>query len=452
MFMNRCCVKRLGEYGNKLWGADFQCFGNLGSVPRNVVVRLFGILLIGLFIMGCQANTTNNELKGRLTLWHSWTPAEVEVLEGALAQFQEIHPGVRIIPVSMPEEQILSEFSKTGNDGLGPAMLIGKNSWISQLADAGLIRPVSLNQEPDTLTFFNLRNRALVEYQDEIFGVPMSLEPYALYYNKDMVTELPESLDALLAEAADGNGVSFVPRFEEAYWGIQPFGAGLFDATGQFTLAGSGFVEWLRWVAEAQAAPGVILNVDDKSLLELFATGQIAYYVGKPATQARLHALADDQNAIDFGVMPLPQGPNGSSGPLLTAETILLYTYMSDEQAVIANELAKFLVNNQQSIRFMRELDHVPANPAIRVDRRIYPLVNGFARQATTAVVMPNDISSQRLVEAGNRAYITVLSGTDSAETAVCTFGLEVIEILDLSPTEVNLPSGCVPPVEDVEQ
>jgi len=402
--------------------------------------------------MGCQKNAADDKMRGRLTLWHSWTPAEAEVLDAALAQFQEIHPGVRIIPVPMPEDQMLSEFSKSGNDGLGPAMLIGKNSWISQLADAGLIRPLSLNQEPDTLTFFNLRNRALVEYQDEIFGVPMSLEPYALYYNKDMVEELPESLDALLAEGADGNGVSFVPRFEEAYWGIQPFGNGLFDAAGQFTLAGSGFAKWLRWVAEAQAAPGVILNVDDESLLELFATGQIAYYVGKPGTEARLQALADDESSVNFGVSPLPKGPQGSSGPLLTAETIMLYSYMSDEQAAIANELASFLVNNQQSIRFMRELYHVPANPTVRVDRRIYPIVNGFARQAITAVVIPNDIFSKELIEAGNRAYITVLSGTDTAETAVCTFGLEVVEILALSATEVNLPPGCVLPVEDVEQ
>lgn len=407
-------------------------------------LKLFGILFLGLIIMiGCRADAADDEMRGRLTLWHSWSPAEEEMLEVALAQFQEIHPEVRIIPVSMPEEQILSEFSQSGNDGLGPAILIGKNSWIRQLADTGLIRPLPLNQVSDTSTFFNYRNRALTEYQDEIFGVPMSLEPYALYYNKDMVEELPESLDALLAEAADGNGISFVPRFEEAYWGIQTFGDGLFDATGQFTLAESGFVEWLQWLAEAQTAPGVILNVDDESLLELFATEQLAYYVGKPKTQARLQAMADDEIPVNFGVVPLPQGPEGSSGPLLTAETIMFYSYMSDEQVAIANELASFLANNQQSIRFMRELDHIPANPAVRVDRRIYPIVNGFARQATTAVVIPNEILAAPLIEAGNRAYITVLSGLATPEEAVCAFGLEVAAFQGYNDTDMSLPEYC---------
>lgn len=116
--------------------------------------------------------------------------------------------------------------------------MIGDDSWISDLADNGLIRPFFTDQ--NTSTFFNSRNRNLVQYQDEIYGVPMSLAPLALYYNKSMVTEPPVSLDDLLAQAADGNTVAFVPRFEEAYWGIQTFGDGMFDAVGRFTLAESG--------------------------------------------------------------------------------------------------------------------------------------------------------------------------------------------------------------------
>src|SRR5690606_41037726 len=92
--------------------------------------------------------------------------------------------------------------------------------------------------------------------------------------------------DALPISA--GNRVEFVPRFEEAYWGIQTMGRGLFDAEGNFTLAESGFEQWLRWLDNAQRAPGVILNVDDESLLDLFASGQIAYYIAGPERLARI--------------------------------------------------------------------------------------------------------------------------------------------------------------------
>ena len=311
---------------------------------------------------------------------------------------------MRIIPVALPEDRILEEFIEAGNDGLGPGVLIGKDSWIGELVNTGLIRP--LVPRGVTNALFNSRNRALTQYEDQVFGVPLSLAPRALYYNKGMVTEPPGTLDKLLQEAAAENRVAFVPRFEEAYWGIQTFGEGLFDSQDQFTLAESGFTEWLSWLDEAQRAPGVILNVDNASLLELFTSGEVAYYVAGPETQALIASMMTEENAFEFGVVPLPAGPHGAAGPLLPAETILLYAFSSPEQTRIANALAGFLVNQQQSIRFMRELDRVPANPAVNVDQRIYPIVNGFAQQARTAVVLPNEIPTDPLVAAGDRAYV----------------------------------------------
>ncbi len=88
--------------------------------------------------------------------------------------------------------------------------------------------------------------------------------------------------------------------------------------------------------------------------------------------------MAEEEGVFEFGVVPLPGGSHGPSGPLLSAETMLLYSFSSPEQARIADALASFLTNQQQSIRFMRELKHVPANDTVEVDRRIYPTVNGL--------------------------------------------------------------------------
>ena len=408
--------------------------------------QITGMIFLLLILIGCQSVAGDDEISGRIVLWHSWSPEEARVLQEALTQFEEIHPKVHIITVALPESQLLEEFYQVGNDGLGPGLMIGDDSWISDLADSGLIRPFSTDQT--TSTFFNTRNRNLVQYQDQIYGVPMSLAPFALYYNKNMVTTPPVSLDDLLAEADAGNTVAFVPRFEEAYWGIQTFGDGFFDAVGRFTLAESGFTEWLNWLNNAQSAPGVILNVDDESLLNLFASGQIAYYVAGPDKQQRINALIDEEDSFEIGVVPLPQGPMGSSGPLLNVETILFYTHASESQANIANDLALFLITQQQSIRFLRELDLVPANPSVRVDSRIYPVSNGFSRQARTAVVLPNEIPIDPFVEAGNLAYNTVLSGVASPEEAVCQFGLRIAELMAYSDEDMDLPENCPPPVE----
>ncbi|NJN53963.1 MAG: hypothetical protein HC804_03915 [Anaerolineae bacterium] len=170
---------------------------------------------------------------------------------------------------------------------------------------------------------------------------------------------------------------------------------------------------------------------------------KIAYYVGGPEKQNLISSKIDEENPFEFGVVPLPRGPLGAAGPLLPAETILLYAFTSPEQTRIANALAVFLVNQQQSIRFMRELERVPANPAVRVDRRIYPIVSGFSQQARTAVVIPNEIETAPLIKAGDLAYISVLSGALTPAEAVCQFGLDVAAFQNYTTAEMSLPEGC---------
>ena len=412
--------------------------------PR--MLSIVGLLFVLLLISGCGGNAADDELSGRITLWHSWAEEDAAVLEEALAQFEEIHPRVRIASVALPRDQILDEFNKSGNDGLGPAVLIGNDSWIGELVIEGLIRPLSIDEK--TISDVTSRNKGLTSYQNELYGVALSLGPNALYYNKKLVTKPPETVDELLQDAANGNQVAFVPRFEEAYWGIQAFGEGLFDDQGKFTLAESGFAEWLTWLEEALHAPGVILNVDNDSLFDLFTSGQVAYYVAGPEIQKLLPSDTEGQPLFDYGVAPLPDGPQGAAGSLLPAETIFLYSYTSPEQTRIANNLAAFLVNQQQGIRFMRELNRVPANPSIAVDQRIYPIVHGFAQQVESAVVIPNEIQSQPLITAGNRAYVSALSGALSPAEAVCQFGLEVAAFQGYTTADMSLPQNCEAPTE----
>ena len=67
--------------------------------------RIVWLLFLLLPIASCQRSKSDDELKGRLTLWHSWSSVESVILEEALTQFQEIHPDVHIISVALPEDQ-----------------------------------------------------------------------------------------------------------------------------------------------------------------------------------------------------------------------------------------------------------------------------------------------------------------------------------------------------------
>jgi len=410
-------------------------------VGRILYPPSFFFLILLLILSGCQQNSPDEDLNGRITLWHSWSPAEAVILDETLVQFQEIHPNVHISKVAFPYDQLFAEFMLAGKEGLGPTLFLGTDSWIGDLADSGLISPLS--QDLTELDQYNTRNIAITRYRDQQFGIPFSLAPKALYFNKSLVTKPPTTLDELLQEAAAGRSIAFVPRFAKAYWGIQAFGEGLFNDQAHFTLAESGFTEWLSWLDKAQSAPGVIMNIDDESLMALFASGQVAYYVAGPEKQALISSIITEENPFEIGVAPLPGNPEAPAGPVLSAEIIMFYEFASPKERIIADELATFLVNQQQSIRFLRELDRVPANRNVSVDPRIYPNVYGFSQQSKTAVVIPNEIIADAFVEAGNRAYANVLSGSLTPAEAVCNFGREVAELQGFAENMVSMPEGC---------
>lgn len=410
-------------------------------VRENVLKRsiyLFACAILLLVLVGCRGwLPENRRLNGRIIVWHSWNSTETAVFQEALRDFEEINPGVMVISVPLTQNELLPRFIQAAREGSGPDLLIGSDDWIQELADANLIRPY-ISQT--TVPINGLAQQA-VTYKGNLYGLPLFLSPYALYYNRTIVSgSLARTLDDLLTQAAEGRRVAFVPRFEDAYWGIRAFGPDIFARTGNLNLADSGFIPWLDWLSEIQNRPGVILNIDDASLEELFIQGRIAYYVAGPEKQAVFNA---EMGEGSFGVTTLPSGPNGSASPLLPVETMMFYEFSSPDQAFLATTLAEFLANQQQGIRFMRELDKLPANPQISVDSRIYPNVSGFWRQSFTAVVLPNILDKSSLVTAGNRAYAATLSGALTPESAVCIFGQEIAAANGLTAEQVTLPPNC---------
>jgi maltose-binding protein MalE len=337
-------------------------------------------------------------------------------------------------------DDLLQNYLDVADDGLGPDLLLGLDGWIKELADAGLIHPTPF----DAYFSGEFSDTVLdaVTYQQEDYGAPMSLFPAALYFNKTLVQSPPATLEQLVEQTDAGELIALVTRFVPAYWGIQGFGHGLFDEEGNFTLDGSGFTEWLAWLLEAQEKSNIILNIDAASLLDLFLTGQVAYYAGGPEILPIVdEALGED----NVGIVRLPSGPNGSSGPLLNVNTILYNSATAKRQDEIAAALSRYLTNPQQSITFMRGVNRVPANQLVRVDPRVYPQIAGFSIQARTAVALPNYLDRDKLYRIGDATYISVLTGQETPEEAVCTFGIQVVNMQGYTPENATLPSGCVP-------
>lgn len=402
---------------------------------RFLLFKILIMLLCSLLLVACNFdadNSNNNQLSGRILLWHGFNEEESVVLHSILDQFGSIYADIQVVSAAVPEEEFLLRYQNTAAQGLGPDLLIGSSDWIAPLAEADLILDIN-RSVPETEAYLPTAVESL-RLGEGLYGLPLSLAPVALYYNSKLVDTPASTLDDLLLEAANGKAVALNTNFDEAFWGIQAFGGQLFDDDGRVILDQGGFANWLGWLKSAQEAPGMILNNDQVTLRDLFSNQKAAYYVAGPEELPILQeALGHDA----IGVVPLPAGPNGPAGPLLRVETIMFNPSSSTNQHQLALTLAKFLSNAQQNTVLMRELGRVPANQRVRVDPRVYPAIDGFATQARSAVPMSNLPQMESVRRLGQNTYTQVLLGVKDLTEAAYELTNQVNEEIGFSKVEL---------------
>ena len=371
-------------------------------------------LLLACFVLAGCGRQESKQLSGRILVWHSRSETETAALERIFDKFTGIYPGVDVISVRVPPQELRERYKRAAALGLGPDLVVGPSAWIPALADAGVIRPIgTLPVATDAYLPNALANAS---YRGELYGVPFSLHPVALYYNSKLVEAPAKTLPDLLSQAEQGQNVAITTLFDKAFWGVPAFGGRLFDDDGRVALDEGGFADWLNWLKKAQDAPGMFLSRDEATLLDLFLEQRVAYYVAGPAILPMAWEKLGEENV---GVVPLPAGPEGPAGPFLRVEALMFNTSSSERQANLALALSQFLTNAEQSATLVREVGLVPANRRVRVDRRAYPAVGGFVTQSYSAVSVPNTPQMDLISELADSIYTQVLEGVlDAADAA----------------------------------
>jgi len=408
--------------------------------------RLGGALVLLLLICGSAVllvpNLTEADptaLGGRILIWHAYHGPEADALGEVLARFQGLHPDVTIHTQAFAtRDELLAQFRLSAQSGLGPDLLIGQSSWVRSLADAGAIRSIERQIPADLREQYVRGAIESVTYHDELYGLPISLETPALYFNRRMVETPATTLDELLTQAANGKTVLMSTDFADAFWGVQAFGGRLFDAEGRTILDQGGYANWLDWLRNAREAPGMILDNNRDALRERFLSEDGAYYIGRPN---ELHQIIEALGDDDVGVAPLPSGPTGSAGPFLGVSAALFSAVSAPNQQTLSIELGKFLTNSEQNATLMRRARLVPANSRVRVNPRLHPLVAGFAAQAASAIPIPNSTRMDAVWANANEAYNRVLEGLITPLEAAVNTTRAVNEANGFAVTETRQPA-----------
>ncbi len=376
------------------------------------------VLLLLLSLAACNRTASENVVRGRMLLWHTWQESDAEALSALLAAFAAVHPDVVVKEQRfLTVDEMLTQFQNAAEAGLGPDLILAPGDDVQHLAAAGLIDSIdAVVDEAITQRYIPAALDAL-RYDDKLYGLPATIDTLVLYYDKRQVETPATTLEQLLATAMTGQGVAISTNFTDAFWGVQAFGGQLIDAQGRVILDRGGFANWLAWLDEARDAPGMILDANREVLRATFAANGIAYYVGYASElRSLLESMAPDR----IGVAVLPAGPNGSAGPFLAVQAFQFSTVSSANQREVALELATFLTNAEQQSTLMRRTHLIPANNRVRINERLNPMIASFVAQARTAVPLPNLPQMEAVLRFGGDAYTRVLEGVLApAEAAI---------------------------------
>jgi maltose-binding protein MalE len=363
------------------------------------------LLLPVLFLIGSCTPRNNNTV----VLWHYWQGEDARVLNGMIDRFADLYD-IRVIAQYVPIDDMEALFKREAGLGFGPDVLLAPNNLMVPLAvDRRLadIAPHLSNEQMSAYKLFvlqMLRSRT----ENKLYGLPITADTYALYYNTTLVPKPVKTIDDFKREATLGKRVAIRTSFFGAAWGVGAFGGEIQSDDGQIMLGQKPFQDWLTWLQSAQDFSYIMFNAEKQPLIDSFKNGEAAYYIGDSRDLFEIRAALGEAVAVT----KLPSGPGGEATPYLEADTLFFNRSSSAQQLKQALDFGLFLGAAEQQRRLMRELGRLSANAQVRIDGTLEPTIGGFALQSESAVPFRGEASTRDLVfGSGREIYEQVLEG-----------------------------------------
>lgn len=329
-----------------------------------------------------------------LEIWANDDEYQYAAVEHLVLQFEEEHGiDVTVTPYLMADQD--EAFALDAPGGIGPDVIFQPHDRLGNLVTQGLLAPIEIDEEvlgeytKDAVTAFT--------FDGEVYGAPLVMENTALYYNKDLVDEVPETMEELydLAEQlTDASNDEYGFLFEALnFYHIYPWVGGyngyVFeqDEDGNYDIDDIGLNNQgaVQAYSEIQSLfdRGILpRSVDEDVINGLFTDGKVGMVVSGP------WALASFSDALgdSLGVVSMPALSNGEQPtPFAGVKGWLVSNY--SDSTYWASQLALHLTTADSQAYYYEETGEIPARPDADIDN---PYAEGFLEQSQTAIPMPN--------------------------------------------------------------
>lgn len=377
---------------------------------RSILAAILGLLLVFSLTSYALAKDVI------LTVWES-TGGPDEFIEQAGEAFTKLYPNIKINYVNVELGDSTTQIAWDGPAGVGPDLFAAPHDKLGELVVGGHVMPTAGLEEVGAKVLDSCRNA--LTYDGVMYGYPVSAETYALFYNKDLISEdqVPKTWEGLKEfckkfNAENPGKYGFLMDVGNGYYTIiftTSQGNRLFGPTGTDTtntninspasVEGMKFFQSLREILDVPAAD-LTTSICDS----VFQSGGAAMYI------TGLWNVANFENAgLKFGVAPLPSLPGNDTPPASFSGTRAMFVSAYSEHIVEAELFARFLISEEmQKLRF----DITGTLPAIPLEVES-PYIGGFLKQLGYAFPMPSIPQMSAYWSAMNAASANIWDGAD---------------------------------------
>ena len=355
-----------------------------------IIAGLMGVTLLS----GCGSiggNSSNGNSDDEIIVWSYLMDNEVEEVNKIAQEWgKENNRKVTVVK----DNSDFQNFLQAANSSKGPDVVFGiAHNNLGTFHEAGLLEEI-----PDGFVnkdgYVNSTVWDAVSYDNKPFAVPISMETYALFYNKDKVKQMPENIEKLVEEAKAYGPSGFQFSMNEFYYTaafVQSYGGYVFGNKNGTTdindigLGNEGSIKAYKFLQDlVQKDKLMPADITTDIANSNFKTGNAIYYIGGPWDVSGFK----DAGA-NFGVVPIPKINNSDAKTFMGVQSAFVSSNSNKKDD--SWNLLKYLVENSPEklyevgnrlpvIKSKLEVDEIKNNEYSQA----------FIKQAQSSVPMPN--------------------------------------------------------------
>lgn len=324
----------------------------------------------------------------KVNFWYLWGGDEAKIIEEIIAAYNKSQDKYEAVGLSTPDQQkIITAIS----GGQGPDVTDDFGGNIPKYALQSIALPMDdfIKAENFDTSVYVDSAMQMMKFQDKVYGLPLSVNVFALYYNKDLldkagIKELPKTLEDLMKMGEDTTKVEGgvvtqlgMPFVTDSYWNycFTYANGGLFaDKDAKLTPDNAGFKTTLDYLAKEVKKFGsdplnnyITSGVSKQYTAEdPFCKGTQVFRIDGPW----FYNMAKTAG-INFDLMPLPGAASVGGTGYSMMDTSIMYIPSTAKNKDGAWDFVKYITSGEGSKLFVTKKGDLPPTKALAKDESI---------------------------------------------------------------------------------